>query len=100
MSSHPGEWRDRREKVDTEDADVLLKYAAPTPEENEVVAVILGGGRGTRLYPLTDQRCKPAGKISVYPPRFLLLFMQLCLIRDHARALKIALRNRNTAWTN
>ncbi|PTL35003.1 glucose-1-phosphate adenylyltransferase [Candidatus Methylomirabilis limnetica] len=25
-----------------------------------VVAVIMGGGRGTRLYPLTKERCKPA----------------------------------------
>jgi glucose-1-phosphate adenylyltransferase len=27
---------------------------------NKVLAVILGGGRGTRLFPLTQQRCKPA----------------------------------------
>ena len=27
---------------------------------SSVVAVIMGGGRGTRLYPLTKERCKPA----------------------------------------
>ena len=26
----------------------------------KVLAVIMGGGRGTRLYPLTKERCKPA----------------------------------------
>lgn len=26
----------------------------------DVVSVIMGGGRGTRLYPLTQERCKPA----------------------------------------
>jgi glucose-1-phosphate adenylyltransferase len=30
----------------------------PTPKN--VIAVIMGGGRGTRLYPLTMERCKPA----------------------------------------
>lgn len=29
------------------------------PEKN-VLSVIMGGGRGTRLYPLTKERCKPA----------------------------------------
>ena len=29
------------------------------PEQN-VLAVIMGGGRGSRLYPLTKERCKPA----------------------------------------
>lgn len=28
--------------------------------QKKVVAVIMGGGRGTRLYPLTMERCKPA----------------------------------------
>ena len=26
----------------------------------DVLCVIMGGGRGTRLYPLTKERCKPA----------------------------------------
>jgi len=30
-----------------------------TPQKN-VLAVIMGGGRGSRLYPLTAERCKPA----------------------------------------
>ena len=29
-------------------------------KEKEVVAVVMGGGRGTRLHPLTSERCKPA----------------------------------------
>ena len=28
--------------------------------KSKVVCVILGGGRGSRLYPLTKSRCKPA----------------------------------------
>ena len=28
--------------------------------EKRILAVIMGGGRGTRLYPLTMERCKPA----------------------------------------
>lgn len=30
------------------------------PHRNRVLAVIMGGGRGTRLHPLTQERCKPA----------------------------------------
>lgn len=30
------------------------------PKDVHVLAVIMGGGRGTRLYPLTKERCKPA----------------------------------------
>ena len=34
------------------------------PSYNEVLAVILGGGRGARLYPLTQMRSKPAVPIA------------------------------------
>ncbi|MFA5264732.1 MAG: glucose-1-phosphate adenylyltransferase [Opitutaceae bacterium] len=30
------------------------------PINHKILAVIMGGGRGTRLYPLTMERCKPA----------------------------------------
>lgn len=30
------------------------------PTDKKVIGVIMGGGRGTRLYPLTKERCKPA----------------------------------------
>jgi glucose-1-phosphate adenylyltransferase len=29
-------------------------------KDNRIIGVIMGGGRGTRLYPLTKERCKPA----------------------------------------
>lgn len=31
-----------------------------TSMQQNVISVIMGGGRGSRLYPLTEQRCKPA----------------------------------------
>lgn len=34
------------------------------PTENDILAVILGGGRGSRLYPLTQMRSKPAVPIA------------------------------------
>lgn len=34
------------------------------PSLNEILAVILGGGRGARLYPLTQMRSKPAVPIA------------------------------------
>jgi glucose-1-phosphate adenylyltransferase len=30
------------------------------PDRKKVLSVIMGGGRGTRLFPLTKERCKPA----------------------------------------
>src|SRR5258708_443752 len=39
-----------------------LEYWSNTPmaESKRVLSVIMGGGRGTRLFPLTKERCKPA----------------------------------------
>ena len=34
------------------------------PSLDEILALILGGGRGTRLYPLIQQRSKPAVPIA------------------------------------
>jgi len=50
----------------------LRRSKSMTPT-NDVLAVILGGGRGTRLYPLTSVRSKPAVPIAGkygdrYPP--------------------------------
>lgn len=36
-------------------------------DSRTVVAVILGGGAGTRLFPLTKQRAKPAVIIGLLP---------------------------------
>ncbi len=37
-----------------------MTSAVPLPRPSELVAVILGGGAGTRLFPLTKNRSKPA----------------------------------------
>lgn len=39
-----------------------LKASPSTPllDMNRLAVVVLGGGRGTRLFPLTENRCKPA----------------------------------------
>ena len=34
------------------------------PTTNDILGLIMGGGRGSRLYPLTKQRSKPAVPIA------------------------------------
>jgi glucose-1-phosphate adenylyltransferase len=43
---------------------LINKTGGRMPSLDEVLAVILGGGRGSRLYPLTQQRSKPAVPIA------------------------------------
>ncbi len=38
----------------------IMKNSRPSTKSFNVHCVIMGGGRGTRLYPLTKLRCKPA----------------------------------------
>ena len=38
----------------------MTSSAVPLPRPSELVAVIMGGGAGTRLFPLTKDRAKPA----------------------------------------
>src|SRR5206468_897312 len=37
-----------------------VRFAVVMPVNSEVLAIILGGGQGTRLFPLTQHRSKPA----------------------------------------
>ncbi|MGB9602061.1 MAG: sugar phosphate nucleotidyltransferase, partial [Limisphaerales bacterium] len=36
------------------------EFKRPIPHNNNVLCVIMGGGQGTRLFPLTRERAKPA----------------------------------------
>src|ERR1700710_665967 len=38
----------------------MADYRTPSPLAREAMAYVLAGGRGTRLYDLTDRRAKPA----------------------------------------
>ena len=37
----------------------MADYRTPSPLAREAMAYVLAGGRGTRLYDLTDRRAKP-----------------------------------------
>lgn len=37
-------------------------FETPQADPKNVAAIILGGGAGTRLFPLTNRRAKPAVK--------------------------------------
>src|SRR5213080_5607987 len=44
----------------TSPLDNGVPFASAMPVNNEVLALILGGGQGSRLFPLTQHRSKPA----------------------------------------
>lgn len=59
----PAEVIDKIHSVDTGMPDLCTCNCSSVKSmqnESKVICVIMGGGRGTRLHPLTQQRCKPA----------------------------------------
>jgi glucose-1-phosphate adenylyltransferase len=46
-------------KYKLSEIDGFTGKGAEMPSQNDVLAVILGGGRGSRLFPLTERRSKP-----------------------------------------
>ena len=49
-----------RASLNSVNQNTLYQPAAPFVDMKQVASIILGGGEGTRLYPLTLTRCKPA----------------------------------------
>src|SRR2546425_8504632 len=45
---------------DTKDFFFMTQGKRMSPNTSNVLAVIMGGGQGTRLFPLTKERSKPA----------------------------------------
>jgi glucose-1-phosphate adenylyltransferase len=43
---------------------MLKKFKTKTYMKPSVISIVLGGGRGSRLFPLTDKRSKPAVPIA------------------------------------
>ena len=50
----------------------MPKFERSHADPKTVCSIILGGGAGTRLFPLTRRRAKPAVRILVLPYYFLL----------------------------
>src|SRR4026207_326421 len=65
---------------------------------NDVLTLILGGGRGTRLYPLTHQRSKPAVPIG---GKYRLIDVPIsnCLHAD-LRRLFVLTQSHSSSWNH
>ena len=83
----PFETRPRRERIRCSPRGCRA-YGRMRPYRKDVLAVILGGGRGTRLFPLTLHRRKPAVPIAGKVPCLIDIPISNCLNSDLRRNLR------------
>ena len=60
---------------------MLKKFKTKTYMKPSVISIVLGGGRGSRLFPLTDKRSKPA--VPIAGKYRLTLLLLILILKTH-----------------